>query len=112
MWRELEQTYQPWLTWGDLAHPASGRRWQAQLHIYGYPFYFIDYALAFVCALQFWQRAMVDRDTTMRDFVKLCRRGGEAPFRELVTSAGLESPFENACVAEVVAHARRELLRE
>ena len=51
IWQEMERTYLPSLDWGDLAHPASGRRWQAQLHIFTVPFYYIDYALAITCAL-------------------------------------------------------------
>jgi hypothetical protein len=45
----------------------------------------------------------------MADYVALCRRGGEAPFRSLVASAGLTSPFEEGCLAEVVEAARAVL---
>jgi M3 family oligoendopeptidase len=109
VWRSMEQTYLPWRDWGDLAYPAKGGRWQHQRHIYLAPFYYIDYVLAQTCALQFWIRAERDRDAAMTDYVALCRRGGEAPFRTLVTSAGLTSPFEPTCLAEVVAAARTAL---
>jgi M3 family oligoendopeptidase len=109
MWQEMERTYLPTRQWGDLAHPASGRRWQAQLHIFGYPFYYIDYALAQTCAMQLWATAAENRPAAMNTYVRLCRRGGEAPFGELVKSAGLVSPFEDGCLAQVVDQARREL---
>lgn len=109
MWQEMEQLYLPWLNWGDLAHPAGGRRWQAQLHIFGSPFYYIDYALALTCALQLWVRAAEDRDAAMNSYLVLCRRGGDAPFGQLVRSIGLTSPFEQGCLKEVVEHATREL---
>jgi len=109
MWRELEAIYLPWRDYGDLAHPASGRRWQRQLHIYGMPFYYIDYTLALTCALQLWVRAESDREATMLDYVKLCHRGGEAPFQQLVDSVGLKSPFQPGCLSEVVTAAKREL---
>lgn len=111
MWQELERTYLPTLDWGDLAHPASGRRWQAQLHIFTDPFYYIDYALAITCALQLWVRAAEDRAGTLATYRQLCRRGGEAPFGELVKSAGLTSPFEDGCLERVIAHADRVLNR-
>jgi oligoendopeptidase F len=111
MWQEMERTYLPWLKWGDLKHPAGGRRWQAQLHIYGHPFYYIDYTLALTCALQFWLRAAEDRTAALNAYVDLCRRGGSAAFGELVKSAGLVSPFETGCLDRVVDHARRELER-
>ncbi|MEX2169025.1 MAG: M3 family oligoendopeptidase [Pirellulales bacterium] len=109
MWQEMERTYLPWLDWGDLAHPASGRRWQAQIHIFSAPFYYIDYTLALTCALQLWVRASENRDTALADYVQLCRRGGEAPFRELVESTGLKSPFDDDCLEQTVRMARREL---
>lgn len=54
MWQSVERRYLPWRDYGDLAHPASGRVWQQQRHIYLSPFYYIDYTLALCCALQFW----------------------------------------------------------
>jgi M3 family oligoendopeptidase len=109
MWQQMEQMYLPWLKWGDLEHPASGRRWQAQLHIYGHPFYYIDYTLALTCALQFWLLAAESRDAAMRRYVELCHRGGSAAFGDLVKSAGLESPFDKGCLDRVVEYAKAQL---
>lgn len=109
LWRSMEEAYLPWRDWGDLAYPARGGRWQHQRHIYLMPFYYIDYVLAQTCALQFWVRAEHDRDAALADYVALCRRGGAVPFRTLVASAGLTSPFDAGCLAEVVAAARAAL---
>lgn len=109
MWKEMEALYAPWRDYGDVAHPAQGGYWQYQRHIYAYPFYYIDYVLAATCALQFWSRAKTDRAGALKAYVELCGRGGSMPFRELVGSAGLRSPFEPGCLATVVADARSEL---
>jgi M3 family oligoendopeptidase len=109
MWQDMERTYLPTLNWGDLEFPASGRRWQAQLHIFGSPFYYIDYALALTCALQLWVQSAEDRTAALETYVKLCHRGGDAPFNEIVKSAGLMSPFEEGCLDRVVAYAQRQL---
>lgn len=109
MWLEMEAMYLPWKNWGDLEHPSSGGRWHAQSHIYGAPFYYIDYVLAMTCALQFWERMNRDRDAAMKDYIALCRRGGEAPFQSLAKSAGLRSPFERGCLADVVDTAHKYL---
>jgi M3 family oligoendopeptidase len=106
MWQEMERTYLPWRDWGDLAHPAMGGRWQLQRHIYGVPFYYIDYTLAQTCAMQFLTRAEVDRAGAMEAYVALCKRGGQAPFQQLARSAGLKSPFDEGCLAQVVSQAR------
>ena len=109
MWQEMERTYLPWRNWGDLQRPKAGGMWQGQLHIYHVPFYYIDYTLAGVCAMQFWVKAEKDRAQAMQDYVALCKRGGEAPFQTLVRSAGLVSPFDQGCLGEVVAQASRAL---
>ena len=101
MWREVEQMYMPWRDYGDLAYPATGAFWQRQLHIYGAPFYYIDYTLAQVCALQFWIRSLKDMDEAMAAYVKLCGRGGEAAFQTLARGAGLQSPFDEGALDEV-----------
>ena len=105
MWQELERRYMPWTDYGDLAYPAMGGRWQAKPHIYGSPFYYIDYTLALCCAMQFWVRARRDPAEAMGAYVALCARGGSAPFQDLVRGAGLVSPFADGALAGVVAEA-------
>ncbi|MAZ95234.1 MAG: peptidase M3 [Planctomycetaceae bacterium] len=109
IWQELEREYLPWMDWGDLPHGSNGGRWQSQRHIYLSPFYYIDYTLAQTCALQFWLRARQDSQQAMDDYVALCRRGGEAPFGELASSAGLVSPFQEGCLRDVIQQARQAL---
>jgi M3 family oligoendopeptidase len=102
MWQEMERRYLPWRDYGDLAHPVRGGLWQEKRHIYVAPFYYIDYTLALCCALQFWNLAGTDRERVLQAYVTLCGRGGEAPFRELVRSAGLRVPFEPGALEDVV----------
>lgn len=109
MWHRLERRYAPWLDWGDLAYPAAGGAWQPVLHFFLLPFYFIDYALAQCCALQFWVRARHDPRGAMDDYMALCAHGGSAPFGELVRSAGLRSPFEPGVLAESVREVEKAL---
>ncbi|GAB6966464.1 M3 family oligoendopeptidase [Komagataeibacter kakiaceti JCM 25156] len=105
-WREMERRYLPWRDYGGLPHPARGGRWQAQGHIYRSPFYYIDYALALCCAMQFWIRSRSDPQGAMDAYVALCARGGAQPFTRLVRSAGLNSPFQPGALADVVRTAR------
>ena len=95
--------------YGDMAYPAKGGRWQGQHHIYLCPFYYIDYTLGQICALQFWKRSQEVFTQAMDVYNALCRRGGEASFQALAKSAGLQSPFEPGCLEEVMAHEREML---
>jgi oligoendopeptidase F len=105
MWLRLERHYMPWTDHGDLEWPAKGGRWQAKPHIYGSPFYYIDYTLAQCCAMQFWSRARRDPQGAMAAYDGLCGLGGSAPFQELVSAAGLISPFADGALADVVREA-------
>ncbi len=109
MWLQIEETYLPWRNWGHLEYGASGGRWHLQGHIFGMPFYYIDYVLALTCALQFWERMHQDFDRALDDYVKLCKRGGEAAFQELARSADLVSPFERGSLESAVERARKSL---
>jgi M3 family oligoendopeptidase len=105
MWSRLEKIYMPWTDYGDLDFLVKGGRWQAKPHIFGSPFYYIDYTLAQCCAMQFWVRSRRDYTSTVQDYVALCARGGSAPFQDLVRSAGLVSPFADGALADVVTEA-------
>lgn len=109
MWQQMEKMYLPWRDYGDLPHVSEGGFWQFQRHIYLNPFYYIDYTLAQTCALQYWVWAERDFAGAMDSYVKLCRRGGEAPFQELTRGAGLISPFDDGCLRDVVAKAKAVL---
>jgi M3 family oligoendopeptidase len=109
MWKRLEAIYMPWRDYGDIEFAAKGGRWQAQGHIFGAPFYYIDYTLALCCALQFWVKSRQDYPAALKDYVALCGRGGAAPFQALVASAGLISPFAEGALADVVAEAAEVL---
>ncbi len=109
MWQDIEARYLPWRDYGDLTHPSQGGLWQEKQHIYFAPFYYIDYTLALCCAMQFWVKASSDKEATLEEYIALCRRGGQAPFQELVKSANLVSPFQPGCLAEVVSKAQEFL---
>jgi M3 family oligoendopeptidase len=109
MWSRLEKVYMPWTDYGDLGFLLKGGRWQAKPHIYGSPFYYIDYTLAQCCAMQFWVKSRNDYGAAMEAYVALCARGGSAPFQDLVKSAGLVSPFADGALSDVVREAEAVL---
>jgi len=109
MWKSVERRYLPWRSYGDLKRPGDGAFWQGQPHIYRSPFYYIDYTLALCCAMQVWVQAGDDPTGTFERYATLCARGGEAPFRTLVTDAGIVEPFDPAALPAIVAKARAAL---
>ena len=59
--------------------------------------------------MQMWVQAGDDPAGTFARYVALCGRGGEAPFRTLVTGAGLIEPFDPHALPAIVAKARAVL---
>lgn len=102
MWRHLENKYLPHRDYEDNEFLMKGGFWHSQRHIYKWPFYYIDYTLAQVCAFQYWQKAIYNIETAWDSYLKLCKAGGSNSFLELIKSAGLESPFEDGCVEAII----------
>ncbi|KEK23607.1 M3 family oligoendopeptidase [Bacillus gaemokensis] len=101
-WRNIERKYLPHRDYEDNAYLERGGFWQRQGHIYSSPFYYIDYTLAQICALQFWKRARENRQEAWADYVKLCGQGGSQSFLQLVEGANLTSPFTDGCVQGII----------
>lgn len=93
VWRKLEEKYRPWNDFGDLPFYGRGAGWQRQLHIYECPFYYIDYCLATVIALQFFTASLQDHADAWQRYLKLTRLAGTATYAQLAQSAGMKVPF-------------------
>ncbi|MEM8720599.1 MAG: M3 family oligoendopeptidase [Cyanobacteria bacterium P01_G01_bin.39] len=106
MWQEMESLYLPWRDYSDLSYLSQGGLWQEKQHIYCMPFYYIDYTLALCCAMQFWIKAESNYKLAIEDYIALCQRGGNAPFKSLTKSANLVSPFQPGSLKTVVAKAQ------
>ncbi|GAB2492652.1 M3 family oligoendopeptidase [Alkalibacterium psychrotolerans] len=104
VWRELEKQYLPERDFSENSFLDKGTFWFRQGHIFASPFYYIDYTLAQVCALQFWKRAIVDEDkTAWSDYLAICKAGGTKSFLETVETAKLRSPFEEGSLEGVIS---------
>ncbi|AFH63665.1 M3 family oligoendopeptidase [Paenibacillus caseinilyticus] len=101
-WREIERRYLPHRDYDDNEYLERGGFWQKQGHIFHTPFYYIDYTLAQLCAFQFWQLHTERPAEAWESYNRLCKLGGSLPFTELVTDAGLGSPFDPQVVSSVI----------
>ena len=101
VWKKMETKYMPSKTYLNNSYLENGRLWQVYWHIYNFPFYFIDYALAQICALQIWQKNKIDSTETWKDYMELCKAGGTLPFLEMIEKGNLKSPFEPGCIESI-----------
>ena len=101
-WREIERKYLPHKDYSECDFLERGGWWFKQGHIFSSPFYYIDYTLAQICALQFWKKDQESHEEAWNDYLRLCEVGGTKSFRELVEYANLISPFEAGCVSSII----------
>lgn len=101
LWKELERRYLPWRKYKYQGFLSQGRGWQRQTHIYKWPFYYIDYVLAQVCALQYHFMNEADHEKAWDSYLRLLRCSGFQSFEETLAMAGLDSPFAPGVVAQV-----------
>ena len=92
-WSRLEKNYLPYRDYGDLEILNRGGYWYRQGHIFKDPFYYIDYVLAQICALNFYEKMQEDFDIAWNDYLKICKLGGKYSFFNLVKAGNLPNPF-------------------
>ena len=108
-WLETEKKYLPTRDYGEIDELKEGIFWFRQGHIFGTPFYYIDYTLAQVCAFQFWIKSRENRKKAWEEYLNLCRLGGSKPFFELMKAANLKNPFNEGTIASVIPKIREFL---
>lgn len=101
-WRKLEKIYTPWKNYDGIEFLEKGGWWFKQGHIFKNPFYYIDYALAEVCALQIWDDMEKDYDDVLERYVKICTNAGKRSFVETIKLGELKSPFEVGCLDGII----------
>ncbi len=101
-WLKLERQYRPYLDFEDLPFYSRGAGWQRQLHIYQYPFYYVDYCLAQSMALQFWMESVKDWNAAWKKYLKFVGLGGTRTFVDLIRESGLLSPLDDGSIAKIV----------
>ena len=102
VWKDLEKKYQPFNNYGDqMPFHEMGGAWMKKDHIFTTPFYYIDYCLAHICALQLWDESRTDMKTALSKYNQLCEAGGTDTFLNLIGKAGLESPFDTGVIKKL-----------
>ena len=110
VWKELLGVYMPWVKLdGEIPFYAEGEGWQRQSHIYGSPFYYIDYCLAQTVALRFWAMIQNDLSDAWAHYMAYTKEGGSKTFTDLLKHAGLDTPFDEACLRAVCEEANKWL---
>lgn len=109
-WRKLEKKYMPWRDYDDDEFMERGGYWYHKLHIFLYPFYYINYTLTTMGAMELKKRYAEDKEQAWKDYLALCKAGGSTNYLNLLKIANLSVPFEEGSVAKAISYAKEELL--
>ena len=107
-WLETWERFNPGVDWDGL-EPERTARWYKQLHIFLYPFYYIEYAIAQLGALQVWRNSLRDHAQATAAYRAALALGGSRPLPDLFATAGARLIFDGDGMAEMVVLIEREL---
>ncbi|HET9027621.1 MAG TPA: M3 family metallopeptidase [Trueperaceae bacterium] len=79
---------------------AAAKGWQI-IHVYLFPFYYIEYAMAYLGALQVWENARQDAPKALRQYKAALELGGTKPLNELYEAAGVSFKFDQVTIARL-----------
>ncbi|MCC7388314.1 MAG: M3 family oligoendopeptidase [Phycisphaerales bacterium] len=108
-WLSLESRFGAGIDWTGLGDEHKWL-WHRQPHLWGHPFYYIEYGIAQLGALQLWLKSLEEGEASAIDaYIRAMRLGGSRPLPELFAGAGLEFDFGEATVRRLVDRVEAEL---
>lgn len=101
-WHELWGRFIKGVDWSGLDDEAA-TGWHRKLHIFRYPFYYIEYGLAQLGAAQIWANARRDQAGAVADYRRALALGGTVTLPELYQTAGARFAFDAGTLGEAVS---------
>ncbi len=90
---------------------ARAKLWHRQLHIFLHPFYYVEYGIAQLGALQVWANSRQDRPQALESYHRGLALGGSRPLPELFAAAGCRFDFSARTVRPLIEMVRTELAK-
>ncbi|MBN1890608.1 MAG: M3 family oligoendopeptidase [Thermoflexales bacterium] len=101
-WWSLWQHFMVGVDWSGL-EDGMNCGWQHKHHILRYPFYYIEYGLARLGAVQIWRNALRDRVLAVAQYRRALSLGGTLGLPELYAAAGARFAFDAATLRKAVS---------
>ena len=80
--------------------------WHRQLHIFEMPFYYIEYGIAQLGALQLWQATLKNPTRTLANYRRALALGGSKPLPQLYQAAGIQFRFDESVIGPLLDSVR------
>ena len=110
-WLELRRRFEgPSVDWSGLDAERIAR-WYQQPHFFGSPFYYIEYGIAQLGALQVWRNSLKDGAGAVRKYREALALGATRPLPELFKAAGAKLIFDSKGMGELISLVEEELAK-
>jgi oligoendopeptidase F len=106
-WLRIRSRFEPVVDWSDLTAERIAR-WYRQIHIFLYPFYYIEYGIAQLGALQVWLRHRRDPERALADYRRFLALGATQSLPELYRAAGARLIFDREGILPLVGAVEEE----
>lgn len=106
-WLALDRRFGSNVDWSGL-EDFRAHSWHRQLHIFEVPFYYIEYGIAQLGALQVWLKSLQDEGRALAEYKQGLKLGGTRRLRELFAGAGLRFDMGESAIAPLVEKVREE----
>jgi oligoendopeptidase F len=100
-WAKLHRAFLPHLDWTDLEDTLR-LSWRLQTHILLFPFYYVEYGMAQLGAVQLWANALENQEQAVRAYRSALAIGNTASLPDLYRAAGVRFDFGRDTLARAV----------
>jgi oligoendopeptidase F len=100
-WVRSWNRFMPGVDWSGLEDElATG--WHRKLHIFTIPFYYVEYGIAQLGAIQVWLNAQQDQAAAVARYRQALALGGSVPLPQLFQAAGAKLAFDRETLSSAV----------
>ena len=107
-WLQLNDRFGAAVSWDGLEQFLAVS-WQRQLHLFEVPFYYIEYGIAQLGALQLWLQYKDDPTKAIANYTRAMSLGGSRPLPELFAAAELTFDFGPETMSRLLNEVQNEL---
>ncbi|MGH7760963.1 MAG: M3 family oligoendopeptidase [Candidatus Dormibacteraceae bacterium] len=110
-WLDLRRRFErASVDWSGL-DPERIARWYQQPHFFGSPFYYIEYGIAQLGALQVWRNSLRDPQDAVRNYRAALALGATKPLPDLFKAAGARLMFDTEGMDDLISVVEEQLAK-
>ncbi len=107
-WNNLWDRFMPGVDWTGF-EDARAAGWHRKPHIFSVPFYYIEYGMAQIGALQVWRNSLTDQAGAVAAYRRALSLGGTKTLPQLFAAAGAEFRFDTALLTDLIGLAEQTI---